>query len=209
MDATQKLKWGAWGLSTAVTLLAIYVWGQSLSWHFAHLSPYQYFPVFGLVAFSIMWSHYIASAGRQLLRIDKQALQTYFEITSLVVLIAIVLHPAILWFQLWHDGFGLPPESYLTHYVLPSLRWAAVLGTVSLFIFLAYELRRFFGQKHWWPIMQYVSDLAMIAIFIHSINLGRNLQSGWYQIVWYFYGITLLLCLAYSYGMKFRESKQV
>ncbi len=182
-----------------VIIIAITVWGQGLRWQFDHLSIYQFFPVLGLIAFSTMWSHYIASVVRQLLGIERRVLHTYFEATSLIVLAAILLHPGLLWYQLWRDGFGLPPGSYLNHYVAPSLKWAAILGTISLFVFLAYELRRKYYDKHWWRYVAYASDAAMIAIFIHALNLGTNVQTGWFRVVWWGYGVSLIGALTYIY----------
>ena len=96
----------------------------------------------------------------------------------------------------------------LQNYVAPSLRWAALLGMVSLLIFLAYELRRWFSDKGWWRVVEIATDIAMIAILIHSLKLGTTLQHGWLQIVWYFYGITLIAALGYIYYRKYSKPKQ-
>ena len=58
-----------------------------------------------------MWAHYIVSATRQQLGIDKRVLHTYIEVTGWLVLILIILHPGLLEWQLFHDGLGLPPGS--------------------------------------------------------------------------------------------------
>ncbi len=205
MTKERSLNASAWSLSTIAVVIAITAWGQSLRWNFNHLSTYQFFPVLGLIAYGVMWSHYIAAVCRQYLKIDKSVLHKYFELTSLVVLAAIVLHPGLLWYQLWRDGFGLPPGSYLEHYVAPSLRWAAILGTLCLGVFLLYELRRKFESKSWWKYIAYLTDAAMIGILIHSLNLGTNLQRGWLRFVWYFYGVTLIASLAYIYNNKLNK----
>lgn len=197
----------AWGLSASVATVAFIAWGQDQRWQFSGLSTYQLFPIFGLVAFSLMWVHYIVSALRVYLKIDRSLTQQYFEITSFIVLVAIALHPGLLWWQLWRDGLGFPPGSYLEYYVEPSLKWVAVLGTVSLLVFLAYELRHWFGQKSWWRYMQYASDAAMLAVFYHGLRLGGQLQSGWFQAVWLVYGVTLLAVLLYRYIIKFQTTK--
>jgi len=193
----------AWGLTTITVGLAVMAWGQGLRWEFGNLSTYQIFPIFGLIAFSVMWSQLVAGALQKVLNIDAAELKNYFEVTGWTVLTAIVMHPGLLWWQLWRDGFGLPPESYLQHYVAPSLRWAALLGTVSLFIFLAYELRRRYGKRPWWLYMRYLTDAAMVAIFIHGLKLGMQTQAGWFHTVWIFYGVTLIGLLAYSYGQGY------
>lgn len=206
MTTAQKVNASAWTLTSIVIALAVYVWGHGFGWRWSSLNSYQLFPVLGLIAFSTMWSHYIASVIRQILGVEKGALHTYFEATSLIVLAAILMHPGLLWYQLWRDGFGLPPGSYLHHYVAPSLRWAAILGTVSLFVFLAYEFRRKFKGRPWWRFVAYASDLAMLAILVHSLKLGTNVQSGWFRMIWYFYGVTLVVSLAYIYYKRFAKS---
>jgi hypothetical protein len=188
------LKTFAWSVTAVAAALAILVWAQSLHPPF---STYKLFPVFGLLAFSLMWAHYVASVGRQVAGVDKSQLSFYFETTSLLVLVAIFLHPGLLIWQLWRDGFGLPPDSYLHNYVAPGMGWIALLGTVSLFVFLSYELRRWYGGRSWWKYVSYATDVAMIAVFYHGLRLGTQLHSGWFMGVWYFYGLVLAACLAY------------
>jgi hypothetical protein len=194
----------AWLLSAVVTAAAVIAWGQLLHWRFEHLSTYQLFPLFGLLAFSIMWSHYIVAALRTYLGVAPEKTHQYFEMTSFVVLLALVLHPGLLVWQLWRDGFGLPPNSYLQHFVAPSLHWAATLGFVSLLLFLAYELRRLYGNRSWWHFVGYGSDVAMLAIFFHGLRLGDNLQIGWFRALWFVYGVTLAGALIYVYQGRYR-----
>ncbi len=197
----------AWSLSTVVLATAFIGWGQARHWQFGHLSSYTLFPLFGLVAFSLMWTHYIIAAARQYLKLDRQSTHLYFEVTSFIVLLAILMHPGLLEWQLLRDGFGFPPGSVLNNFVAPGMRWAALIGMISWLIFLAYEFRRIFGNRPWWPYLQYASDLAMIAILIHSLRLGSQLQVGWLRSVWYFYGTTLLASLSYIYYGKFFAKK--
>ena len=205
---TKKIFWlqvFAWSLSSATVLLAILAWGSGLHWRFEHISSYNLFPVFGLIAFSLMWCHYIVSVVRKYLGIEKKHLHTYIESTSLVVLVAIFAHPGLLEWQLWRDGFGLPPGNVLQHYVAPSLRVSAVLGMVSLLVFLTYELRRWYSDRSWWRYINYATDIAMLMIFLHGIKLGRTLQASWLRGVWLFYGVTLVLALTYIYSKKFSK----
>ncbi len=180
----------------AAAVVALIGCGQGVNWHFGNLSTYQIFPLLGLLAFSLMWSHYIASVVRQVLGVDKSVLHEYFEITSVVVLVAILLHPGLLGWQLWRDGLNLPPGSYW-HYAAPAMKGTILLGETSLLLFLVYELRRKFSKVAWWKYVGYTTDLAMILIVIHSLRLGSQLQHGWLRNVWYFYGITLIGSLIY------------
>ncbi len=200
MNAEQNVKIAAWSLSVVAVALATMAWASDLSWHFGGISTYKLFPLFGLLAFSLMWSHYVASVLRQILKVEKAVLKKYFEVTSWLVLAAIFLHPGLLTYQLWRDGFGWPPGSVTGSYVAPALGWVVVLGEVSFFIFLAYEFHRKFGRRPWWRYVQSASDIAMLAIFYHGLRLGGQLQNGWFRYVWFFYGATLGACLVYKYS---------
>src|SRR5262249_1332982 len=102
----------------------------------------------------------------------------------------------------FHDGFGLPPGSY-EHYVAPGLGWITLLGTASLLVFLAFELHRWFSKKPWWHFIPEAGDFAMLAIFYHGLRLGSSLtHQGWFRMVWWFYGLTLVIILLRSYYQK-------
>lgn len=205
MKRDEIFQLAAWSLSAVVSLVAIIAWGQSFQWHLA-FNAYVVFPVLGLVAYSIMWSHYINGTARQLLSLDKDILKGYYRWTGFVVLALICLHPGLLIYQRFRDGFGLPPGSYET-YVSPGLGWITLLGTASLLVFLAYELRRVYAQRSWWHYVAEAGDVAMLAIFYHGLRLGTQLQQGWFRYVWWFYGITLVLVLARSYTEKYLRKK--
>jgi len=198
----------AWTMVILVSAVAIYVWGSSLRWQFTDLSAYQFFPILGLLAFSIMWTHYITGFLRRTFSLTN-TLTAYYRYTGYVVLVAIVLHPGILIYQRFHDGFGLPPGSYES-YVAPSMAWITLLGSVSLLIFLAFELHRWFKNKPWWKYVVGAGDVAMLAIFYHGLELGTQTHVGWFRVVWYFYGIVLVLVLIPKYlGFLLNRSSDV
>ncbi len=200
----RKLNTFAWVLSLVVVILCVVSWGQEFNWQFGRLynyRNYRLFPLFGLLAFSLMWSHYVVAAIRTYLNVPKTSVKRYFEFTSDAVLVFILAHPGLLWWQLWRDGFGLPPGSY-KYYVGRSLVWVAILGTISLTVFLAYEFRRVFAKKSWWKLVQYASDAAMLAIVYHSFRLGTQLQKGWFRWIWWFFAVTLVASIAYTYWRR-------
>ncbi len=207
MSNTKRQQRFAWTLSLSVVMIAVIAWGNSIRWKLGLLSPIIVFPLLGLVAFSLMWSHYIVSVVRKYFKIDKSTLKQYIEITSFVVLVAIFLHPGLLIYALFKEGFGLPPGSVINHYVAPGAAWAALLGTISFFVFLSYELRRRYYKTSWWKYVAIATDTAMLAILIHSLKLGSLLQSGWLRYVWYFYGITLVMSLGYIYFQRYKKHR--
>jgi hypothetical protein len=206
-DPKTKLTAVAIVLTALACALAVIVWGQSNSWQLSHLSLYQVFPVLGLLAFSIMWSQYILEAIKNI-RPTLPDIKTFFTRTSWAVLVLILLHPGLLIFQRFRDGYGLPPSSY-TSYVAPMQKWVVLLGSMSLMIFIAFEFKKFFEKHHLWGAVQILNDIAIVAIFYHGLRLGTQLQQGWFQYVWYFYGITLLAALGYKYYLKAKHQKAV
>jgi plastocyanin len=194
----------AWTLVGVTCLAAVIIWGQLIGWQSSSLSDYTIFPLLGLLAFSIMWSQYAAGSLRRLAGIDKPALARFSTITGFAVTTAILLHPSLLIWQLWRDGAGLPPGSYL-HFVKPTLEWAILLGTASLFVFLAYELRHRFGGRSWWHYVDYLNDAAIIAIYVHGFNLGSHTMYKWFMPLWIFYGIGLAVFLLHKH---FSQSKR-
>lgn len=204
----RQIQISAWGLTVISIGLAIIVWGQSLQWHIVSTSTYLLFPIFGLIAFSLLWSQYITIALRQYFKVPGSALGGYFNITGWLVLAAILLHPGLLIWQLWRDGAGLPPGSEL-RYVMPSLKGAVVLGMINLVILLLFELRRVFAKQSWWRPFTYIVDLAVLSVFFHGLRLGTQLQSGWYRKVWFFYGLSFIVALAYIYRNRFLNRPKV
>jgi len=192
----------AWSLAGIVSALAIVAWGGTYGWHLTPISSYVLFPVLGLLAFSIMWSHYMATVLRGVLKLDRQVLAPYFRWTGYAVLALICLHPGILIYQRFRDGYGLPPTSY-ERYVAPGLGWVTLLGTASLLVFLAFEFRRVYGQRSWWHWVADLSDVAMLVILYHGLRLGTSLQHGWFRGVWAFYFVSLVGALAYKYAKRF------
>jgi predicted ferric reductase len=183
-------------LTVTSVVLAVVAWRQINPGPLDELSPYAVFPLFGLIAFSLMWCMYAINALTKYLEIDSDPLTIYYRVAGYGVLAAILAHPLTFVVSLWRDGFGLPPGSYAA-YLGPNLAWVALIGTTCLFIFLAFELHRWFAQKKWWKWVIYANDLAMLAIFYHGYRIGGELQSGWFRYVWFFYGVMLVVCLIY------------
>jgi len=194
----------AWTLSAVVCAVAVISWGGYYGWRFLPVDLYHVFPLLGLLAFSLMWSHYMAGTLRELLGLDKRVLARYFQSTSLAVLVLICLHPGLLIYQRFRDGYGLPPHSYET-YVAHGLGWVTILGSANLLVLLAYEFHRKFGTRSWWHYVATAGDLVMLSIFYHALRLGQQLQGGWFRYVWWFYGVTLTLVLARKYSKRFQE----
>jgi hypothetical protein len=193
-----------WSLGLLVCLLSIFAWADDLQWQLTPLNAYVIFPVLGLTAYGLMWSMYVLGALREIFKLDESSFSDYFKTAGWAVLILICLHPGLLIYQRFRDGFGLPPGSYES-YVAPGLGWVTLLGTASLLVFLAYEFHRLYGERRWWRYVQTAVDLAMLAIFYHGLRLGTQTGHGWFHMVWWFYGITLVAVLTRSYFLKYKQ----
>jgi len=198
MNSIKQLKTISWSLMAVVLALALAVWaGERLGGK--GLTVYGFFPLLGLGAFSIMWTHYTLGSVRRKLGVQARDNKDYLKYSSLLVLLLILLHPGLLIYQLHADGFGLPPNSYFAVYGEPAMKTAIMLGTISLLIFLAFELRSKFYKKSWWKFVGWAQILAMFLIFYHGLTLGRELSVGWYKAVWIFYGISLISAVLYNH----------
>ena len=202
---SRKLEVILWSLYTIVSLLAIYIWGSRLSWDFSNLTGLTVFPLFGLLAFSLMWVHYVSGFVRDTW-FPGASTKKSFSITTTIVLALILLHPTLLIVQLYKQGSGLPPGSYKDYVAAGNVGYV-LLGTLGLAGLLTFEFKRFFSKKSWWKYVSVVSDIAILLIVVHSLKLGQHLQTGWFRYLWYFYIITLVAAIIRIYVLKFQKSK--
>lgn len=192
-------------LSIIASVVAISVWIIERHVTTQSLTTYDIFPLLGLLAFTLMWAQVVGSAIRKIFGIKSKPNKHISAITSGLILSLIVLHPLTLWVALYIDGAGLPPASYITVYGVSGLAVSAlILGSVSLIIFLSYELRHRFSRSPWWRYVLGAQSLALVFIFFHALILGREVGHTWFTVVWILYGITLAVALMYNHLSKRR-----
>jgi hypothetical protein len=202
MNTHLKFKSAIWALTATVVGLALFVWWPSAE----DLSLYALFPLFGLLAFSLMWTHYIAGALRRFFDYPKEILSNHFKITSLVVLFLILAHPFILYLQLYLDGLGLPYQSIPIAYPGVMQRAGIYMGVIALVIFLSYELYRFFKDRPWWRYVEWANVGAMFLILWHGFTLGGELRQPWFQAIWVSYAVLLLSAVTYTEYSKRKDA---
>ena len=185
-------------LTVFVVGLAVLAWLQGLH---GKIGVYELFPLLGILAWVLMWMHYVGGSLKRYLGLakDMQILKRYFDITSAIVLALILLHPGLLYVGLYADGMGLPPFSAFLVYEHLTMRVALVLGSISLTIFLLFELRRWFKGKSWWRYIEWANILAMFLIFVHALMIGGELYAGWFMAVWVLLGLFLVLSMVYNW----------
>lgn len=183
-----------WGLGVAAVILPSLLWLSRTK--LSDLTLYDVFPPLGLVAFGLMWTHFVMGALGRYASIERKAGGAYMTISMGMVLALILLHPGLFWLALYLDGYGLPPASYMQVYA--SQLGFLTLGIIGLTIFLSYELKRFFGRKRWWRYVEWAQVIGMAAIFFHAIGVGGDIRGSWFLIIWVLYGLTLAAAVAYS-----------
>lgn len=194
MPSPQSFRVAVWALTFLSVLAAVVVWWPATG----NLTTYALFPLFGLLAFSLMWTHYISGALRRYVKLPDGILKTHFQITSYIVLFCILVHPFLLEFQLYLDGFGLPPQSLLDVYPGIIERLAILAGVVALVFFLAFELHRLYKERSWWKYIEWANIGAMLLILWHGFTLGGELRSPWFQVVWLTYAVTFVAAVTYT-----------
>jgi hypothetical protein len=188
------IEWTTGGVIIVVMTLG---WLLSRNLSLTTLDEFAIFPLLGLIAFGLMWSHYVLGSLRRRMNLAKPERDTYWGVSSGLVLALIVLHPLLLNYGLISDGLGLPPASYAEAY--GSLAPYLTLGMICLLVFLSYEFKRWFGKKSWWRVVDYIQIAAMIGIFVHALMLGQELTQPWFLIVWWLLGVTLIMSWIYNW----------
>lgn len=186
--------------SLFVVLFPIYIWYLNADFVWDKLVLFEVFPVFGLIAFSVMWLHIVGGAFRRQLE-SAVDFQKFVDISSAVVLVALLLHPILLFIALNSSG-TLDPYIYVTS----GDEYLITIAFVAWFVFVGYDvLKKFKGReiisKHWEKI-KLVSTLAFFLALIHSLGVGSDLQNGTLRLVWCFYGISAGIATIYSYLFK-------
>ena len=188
----QLIQWGSLALSIVIPTIA---WLQYYGWQLPPDVSYSIYPLFGVVAFCIMATHFYFHA----LTAKNYVLPKNVRFSALsagLVLLLLLSHPMVLYASLLLDGFGLPPLSAYEYYGW-SLAPYIMMGVFGLCIFLAYEVARHlqkkpYIQKNWFLVIvsQYV---AMALIYAHSFTLGPLTNTGWFAVVWQVVSISVLV----------------
>jgi len=206
------LSWGVIASLIPIIGMPLYVWGQAIDWQIFSVSVFQLFPLLGLLAFVIMWWHFLIGFIGSINRGQScKELKSIHSISSKVVFVLILLHPILLALALSNIGLGLPPESYRT-YVGAGNSIFVTYGTLALSAFLLYDLARWLKKKKWvssnWSYIDAVDDVAFVAIFFHGLYLGQHLQSGWLKTVWLLLGVSAGFFIVYKHYRTLSEDNK-
>jgi hypothetical protein len=178
---------------------------QGLSGPITSIGSNDIFPLFGILAFSLMWVHYAIYFLERFVKFELRG--AYLPTTRFLVLFTLIMHPGLLAWQRLHQGLGFPPDSLLS-YVDNGLQAWVVLGMAAWLSFLAFELHWWYRDRTWFKYVGYATDAGMIAIVFHALGLGGEVQTGWFQFVWYFYAISLVAFITEAYVRPNHQSQE-
>lgn len=201
--------WFPWILAAIVIGVSKLLWIQNYGISLPK-DVYAVFPYLGIQAWTLMWTHYAVAEMRRLNpRLPKNKL--YSKVSGIVVLVLILLHPGLLAYGQYVNGAGLPPGS-LYAYVGEAGKLAITLGITAWILFLGYDLVEKYKdkpavKKNWW-LVNLTQSAAMIFIFIHALQIGSDLQTGWFRTYWMTLGILLTPMIIHTHVEDFRNVKK-
>ena len=156
-----------WVLGIGVMFAGFLAWFQNMGNTFDIVSLYQVFPILGIWAWSLMWTHFAIWEIRRL-KPSLPGNRLYSKVSGTLVFWLLLLHPGILAVEQFRQGKGLPPFSYFAYAGEASV-WLILLGIVGLTGFLFYEVAIRFQNnvkvKRFWWLVNITQTVAMASIF--------------------------------------------
>ena len=167
----------------------------SWSWNFNQIL-FNLFPFFGLLAFTLLWLHSLCGVFEEWLR-RYINFDQFVHITASIILVCLIAHPLLLLI-----GLDFNINNVFLYYSAKYI-WLAIIAWILL---ITYDIgkalkKHAFFSRHWNNIL-IISNIGFLLIFFHSLVLGSDLQFGLLRFIWIFYGITAILAIIYTYGIK-------
>lgn len=186
-------------------LPSILYWLSKQDWSLASLNAFSIFPLLGLLAFTIMWFHLMVAA---LIKLKPKMFDysDFYRKTSNAVLALIIAHPLLLIYK------SIQNSTSAFDYAGDNGKVFIVFGSVALLLFLAYEvvdrLRDKPILKNNWQFVIAANRIGFVLVYVHGLQVGQHLQSGWLKALWIFYGITTAIYFVWSYSTEIREDRR-
>ena len=118
-----------------IIFLPIYFWADSFSWDFSRLNLYLLFPLFGMLAFSIMWTQVVVGTFKE----KFSNVDQFFSRTGVAVFLLFFFHPVLAAVAQFKSD-GLLPLQSLFDLVGPAQKKFLIIGMVAFTIFVLYEV---------------------------------------------------------------------
>lgn len=201
------IRWGSFALATIIPTIAWWAYYQKT---LLSVTVYQIFPLFGIIAFCIMATHFYFHVFTALGKKWPEN-NAYTLVSGYAVLCLILMHPIFLYGALIVDGYGIPPFSAYEYYDTSYMPFI-LLGTAGLTLFLLYEIYKLTSKKSFWQryrlyliVTQYI---AMALIYVHALKIGLITDTGWFAIIWNITSLLVLISTFIVLPYEFKKSKQ-
>lgn len=152
---------------------------------------YALFPLLGLYAFSMLWLQFIMGSARDVLAKAYPRVLKFHMNQGPFVLFFSLLHPLLLTL-----GVGLESYLYMT-YIATEMKLYAFLGVLALFFMILAVGAAKFRTHPWlqrrWIYVHYLNYLVFIFSWLHSWNVGTDIQTAPLRYLWLFYGVTAIV----------------
>lgn len=180
-----------WLFAIITVAYPILVAGDNFTWSLDGI-----FPILGILAFMLLWLHSLCGVFEEWLR-EYIPFDRFVSITALVILFCLIFHPLLLLISM---NFHF--ENITLAYGVKGI-WLGIIGWILL---ISYDVTKPFLRyqniaKHWNKILL-ISNIGFLIIFPHALMIGSDLQMQPMRGIWIFYGITAILAIAYTYGIK-------
>ena len=158
------------------------------------------FPIFGLYAFTLLWTQLLIGPNAILFRKVQPKITIFHHRQGIFIFLLVLTHPTLILI-----AFGL--YQYLGYKFLPKpLVLYAFLGTVALGFLTVTAvtaiLSRLSFLKYKWRMFHFLNYVVFTLAWIHSWNLGSDIQSTNLKYLWIFFGVTAL----FSAFLRFRRT---
>ncbi len=145
------------------------------------------FPVFGLIAFSLVSFQVIIGPNIKILKRIFPKIYTFHRLEGLFALLFAVIHPLIILLV-----YGVANELWQHQFVAPSLRGYIWFGEAALALMLvtvttafgAWKLSKFNISWRW---LHYLNYAVFISAWAHSWFIGSDVKTTGLKYIWIFY----------------------
>lgn len=151
------------------------------------------FPLVGLYALSLVWTQVMLGSLMPLWKKIFPNIFIFHRTEGLFALIFAIAHPTLL-------AFGIGLGSYLARdFISPAQEKFVYFGYTALFVMIltvgtAVLMRKKFISR-WWRKIHVLNYLIFAAAWVHSWNLGSDIQSTNLKYLWLWYGASVAIAI--------------
>jgi predicted ferric reductase len=156
-----------------------------------HVFASRAFPLFGLYAFTLLWVQFLLGAAMPIWRRVYSGIERFHRVQGVFVLLFALTHAGLVL-----AGFGI--SGYLTRSFLPDhLRPFALLGQTALYLLLLTVSTALLRRTRWlakrWRFIHYANYVVFVLAWVHSWNIGTDIQTSALRWFWLAYGATAIV----------------